>query len=391
MVCITYLLELFVQPLFELGSYRFEWPYICSLVLLITLVVKRKHSEYRPVVRSLFMFFLWCVILLFMGIIRYSENLVLVGALHLIRMATLFVPFMWLLISLDSESRESFYFVLRKYLFVSLIALLVMGFLQGGINNSATFSTVGVGKNSLSYTIVCIQLLFSLYENNNHVKRPYNPFVWQSLCILICLFTKSGTGVAFSLFILAWYLLKSLKINIYGKIIVVMLITSLGFAFLSVDNLVSIFDALNIKKLSDFFYEYKYSGGESLGRTTDVRLRVQEDVLKDFDFDMALGRFYYYYFSTHGYTAHQLFLQILYDTGIVGVLLFLRYCYTCVKYSGVKVAVILIFLYSFIEVFLIQYLSLIVLALLITYNVNQKKGDKNENCDSGSVRFGKQL
>ncbi|MBO6193566.1 MAG: hypothetical protein J6O00_05245 [Clostridiales bacterium] len=378
-------MELFVEPLFEVASYRFEWPYICCSILFVALLITRKNYEFKGVAKSFIIFVVWCLALLGVGTMRFRFDLVLVGLAHTMRMIVLFVPFLWILLSLTPYSRRTFYGVLRKYLLISLIAMFIMALFEGGISNTKTFRTVGVGKNSLGYTIVCIQILFSVYENKMLRVKPFHPCFWQTLCVLLCIFSKSGTAVAFSLFVLAWYMLKTVRTNVVGKGIIIVFVLLMGMCFLNVDVLIDLFKSLHVNKLSDFFYAFKYGGGETLGDTTDVRLKVQGDVLRDFNLDMALGRFYYYYFASHGFTAHQLYLQILYDTGIVGILLFANFSYKCVKCSSAKVAVVMIFLYSFVEVFLIQYASLIILALLVAYNSDEQSGNKYENSTSSAL------
>ena len=383
---LSFFLEiLFAVPL-NIGAFRFEWPYFsCILLVILMITSNRSNSEKRMIKKPLYTFFIWCIVLVFFSFFRFTSEIYIVGIAHTIRMILLFSPYIWFVFRSNKASRFSFYRTFRVYIFVILIILLGMTISAGGIYNEHSFGTNGVGKNSLGYTIVCISLLLSTYENKEIVEKPIRPFIWLPICILLCIFTKSGTAVIFILTITLWFILKSNKLSKMQNSFIIIVFALLIIPFFNLDFFIEIFDKLHVYKITEFLQGIRDSGGTSLGNNNDVRLDVQKSVFRDFNFDMAVGRVYCYFLAYHKYTAHHLYFQLLYDTGIIGFTLFIIFVFKNIKLSYYKIPIILIFAYSCIEVFLIQYTSLLILGLIIVALPPTTKNDDDNTLTYGSM------
>lgn len=374
-ICLSFAMEILFYAPFTIGSFRFEWPYFSCILLFATIIIKRdKSTEKNRLKKCLYLFFLWCMILCLFSLFRFSSSIYIVGIAHTVRMMVLFLPYIWFVFYSDESKRILFYRTFRIYIFFTLVILLMLSLAAGGIYNKHSFGTAGVGKNSLGYTIVCLSLVLAVYENKTIVDKPVKPYVWLPLCILLCVFTKSGTAVIFILAISVWYFIRSNKLSKFQNTIILIIFCIIIIPFLNIDYFIQLFDRLHVYKITEFLQGIKDSGGTSFGHNNDVRIEVQISGFRDFNLNMAMGSIYGYFLAFHGYTAHQLYLQILYDTGILGIVLFIRFCIENFKTSKFKIPVLLILAYSCIEVFLIQYTSLIVLALVTGY-ISPKNND----------------
>lgn len=365
-ICVSVLLEAFLTVPFMVGSFKFEWPYFVSCLLLIDVFIQKNERKFDSICNSLYRFFGWCFFLLILAFFRFQSSLLFTGVAHTGRMVLMFSVFIWILNAIDDNARMHLYRVFRIYSIIFCLILFFQGIKSGGIANISSFASVGINKNSLGYSVVCISLFFCAFETKDNVRKCIPVYIWWPICFCVCLFTKSGTAVAFSLVVAAITLYKRLNVKPVLKILITIFVLIVALMFVNIDFLISLFEKLSVEKLSTFLHSFKYGGGTTLGSTTDLRISTQLGVLQEFNLDMAFGRFYYYYFAIYGYTAHSLYLQLLYDIGILGLFLFIRFCFLNVKHSENKLEILAMLAYSLIEVFLIQYTSLIVLAILVT-------------------------
>jgi hypothetical protein len=366
LVVIFVFLQIFFSPPFNIAGFQFEWSFFASMFIIINIVFHSRKFRKDKVFLSLIIFIFYSLILSVISFLRFDTRLAFVGFAHLTRAILLFIPFIWIIAVINKDEQLKLVRLLRIIIYTSLFVLFVLILKDGYLFNDLRLETLGLGKNSLGYTLVCFLLFFMKYENYRYVKKPAPKIIWISMILISILATKSGTAIIFALLIFIYTVIFSKDIKMTQKIIgiILLVIVFLSLIF-HIDSMIEMLDKMRLYKVRDFLYSIVKSQGGSIDTSNQSRLEVQLRLLSEFDFSMAIGRFYYYYFAKHGYTAHQQYLQILYDTGVIGIGLFLRFVGNSIKQAKFKFPVILVFLYSFIENFLIQFIGLVILALLI--------------------------
>ena len=361
---ILMLLDIFFSVPFTFAGFRFEWAFFLIPFILIDMISKKKKNRTFSAPAAWWLFIGFCTVLAVLSFLRFEPDFAFVGFAHFGRMILLFLPFIWIIDYLDNEERREFLAIFRVAVIIAVIWLLVPAIQDDFAATGDRYRTEGVGKNSLGYTIVLFQLFFFCFEKKEYTKRPIPFYIWFPICAFLAFVTKSGTAITFTGALLVICLLLNEKLSLAIKML--LLIVFLFTVFIAVSNpvqTIAFFDELKIKKISDLLKSLFYEN--SLDRNNQARFDVQILVFQQFDLKIALGRFYYIYFAEYGATAHQQYFQILYDTGIIGLALFLNFAIKCIREGGYKVAVVTLFMYSFIENFLVQYVSLITLALFV--------------------------
>ncbi|MGD6991121.1 hypothetical protein [Sutcliffiella horikoshii] len=375
-VVIIMLFSFFVDS-FVVAGFELEWSFF-ALPFIIFGLLSTKRKKKLPI-NSLYFFILFCVFLLLFAIIRYPFDQVFVGIAHFIRFLSLILTLIWLITCNTSEDIKEFYGKYRVVAFIILFLLLLGTFLKLDFliffDDYGRINTVNIQKNSLGYALVCFAIIFSEFENKKYVKKPVSWIIWAPICIFLVNRTGSYTASIFILLVVTLLILKLPNIKRQTKFFILLgLILSSLVLIIDYNLLANLLNTFGLSGINEFILSVKQNS--LLNSTESVRFKTQLGVLDDFSIEMALGSYYYYYFSIHGYTAHNLYLQILYDTGIIGLFLFLFFCYKILMVSKHKFAILIILLYSLIEVFLMQYGSLIALGLLIRFSNNKMLNDK---------------
>lgn len=372
-------LQIFVSSPFIISEFKLEWGFFAVIPIILNVILKSRYKKKKTSLNWLAFFILYCLILALFSFLRFDISMALVGFLHYLRMVILFLPFIWIVGMISNYEKEKLLFIIRRTIIISSVILILMTLLGGFLASGKPLATQGLVKNSLGYTIVCFTLFFLKFENPDYTKKTIPKIIWFSVFLFIVYATKSGTAFLFMLIIAVVMICLNSKLKIPIRLI---LILCMFLVFLMVpyyiNNLLSWLGSIKLFKIKDFLYAIVYGHNGSLDSSNQLRLEVQLQILKDFDYKMALGNYYYYYFADKGYTAHQQYLQLLYDTGVIGLTLFMSFVVKSIKKSSLKIPVVLIFMYSFIENFLVQFIGLIILACLVV-DIQGKEVDSNES------------
>ena len=362
------ILQIFFGSPLTIFGFQFEWAFFASLIIIVDILLCSRKFKKKKGLAYLILFLFYCAILGLVSFVRFDSVLAFTGFAHLIRSILLFIPFVWIVNVINDIEKVKLLHVIRNVIIISSFLLVVLIIINGNMLSGVPFATMGISnKNSLGYTVICFALFLSKYENKNYIKRPISKIIWIAVLFLIVFGTKSGTAFIFILLVVLNDFLSTRDIVIVKRILMFFCLFILSILVIyNLDSLIDFLDKIKLYKIRDFLYAIINSRTGTLDTSNQLRFEVQLKVLSEFNLDMAIGRFYYYYFAKHGYTAHQQYLQILYDTGVLGISLFLGFVFSVINESKAKVPVILIFLYSFIENFLIQFIGLIILGILIT-------------------------
>lgn len=365
-VVLLVILQIFFPAPFHIAGFQFEWAFFSSFLIIIDIVFYSRKLKIDKLFQSLVLFLFYTLMLSFFSFLRFQFNMVFIGFVHLIRSILLFIPYIWIISVISENEKVMLVRSLRNAIYLTILILITIVIKDGYLFNDFRLETVGLGKNSLGYTLICFSLFLLKYENVYYIKRPLPILLFLSLITVPIVATKSGTSIIFLLLLFIYTIIFSNNIKIIAKIIGSLLLLLLFFSIMfNVDAVIELLGDLRLYKIKDFLESIIKYEDKNLDTSNQLRLDVQQEILLEFDLNMALGRYYYYYFASHGYTAHQQYLQMLYDTGIIGLGLFLNFIRHSIKRAKFKFPVILIFLYSFLENFLIQFIGLIILALLI--------------------------
>lgn len=369
------ILQMFFSSPFKVFGFQFEWAFFLTAIVLLDSIFKSRRFKKQKSLTFLALFLFYSIILGLISFFRFNFDLAFIGFTHLIRAILLFVPFFWILSGINDIEKTKMLIIIRYVIIISSIVLTLLIIIEGNLYSGVPFKTLGISnKNSLGYTVICFALFLSKYENKDYIKRPIPKIVWMSVLFFIVYATKSGTAFIFMLFVILYNILILNDVRIIIKILVAgSLLVLIILLVNDVDGIIYYLDKIKMYKIKDFLYALNFGQNSKLDTSNYSRFQVQLNSLSEFDIDMAIGRFYYYYFAIHGYTAHQQYIQILYDTGVLGISLFIGFIISIINQSRIKMPVILIFLYSFIENFLIQFIGLIILALLII-EIPQREG-----------------
>jgi hypothetical protein len=378
-IILLLVLTLFI-PYIKFNEFKIEWHIIFLIFILMDLgllIIEKKKIKLDTVSIGIIIFYIYNLLLFCINMYGMDKEF-LIGFMHFGRASIMLLYYFWIINTFDQVMINELISKIIKILFIFAIIinidyLFFQKFISFYGRDSLEF--INYGKNMLGYISV-LSLLFVIKNVKKRIKKIIIVILFGHIIIL----TNSDAAILALLVIIIYNLFiikkaKKIEIQILYKLLILILI------------LISlVYFGNRIIKTDVFINLYKFfktTLNKGISKSTEsVRFDVQTYFLRNPNWNPTIGNYYYAFFSKFKYTMHNQFAQMLNDTGIIGLSIFIYLVYSMFSKISTKYYefFIIIFMYSFIENFFFQYIPLLLLFILINIQDTESKYIK-ENYD----------
>lgn len=356
---------------YNIGNNKLEWFLVFDLVIIIDIFINRlkiKKRSKNPIINYMIIFVFYNVVLIIISIF-VSRNNFIVGIMHLGRVIGLFVFYVWINYTFDSSNLAKFIknFLISLYVFgMYFIAdlMLIHKFsyytLYGLFSPRLEFGNLKT--NLLAYILVVFIIFIQTFE-----KKLFRKSVFILIFIFLIVQTVSKMAI---LALVIYFTLKLFTIEIKKKHIkLIVIFYTIAILFIIVilfgEKILEYNMFYRIKEIIDILL----SGGSMLDTSEMERISIQGKFLNDNEWNPIIGYYYYYFFANNSVTLHNFYIELLYDTGIIGLTIFMKLIYEFhKKITNKKIFILLIIIiYNLTENYFFYFVPLILFYIMLEY------------------------
>jgi O-antigen ligase len=329
---ITFLVSFILFSKFVGGSFHINIGALIILLVVLSLIemFENKVQIDRHLNKYIFLILLFILLLLMsllysnapnsglnkIGILLLNVFIGLISAKHVVKHVKLF---------LTSNVFFLIIFFLYYFLFFGSFSFLAQNidtFDRLELGNESAFTAIGASR-YVGFGILNIICLFELYELkfkskslliSYFVKSIYYITIATACLIMVFLGSKGPIFSLIGVYFLYILFIKKIKIKIFIIILIIFFVTT------NIEYILKYFDS----SLGNYIYNRYFSPGVYQDRPNLINIALKNINPYSFLFGKGTGNYgYLYYKSDVDFYPHNIFIEVLYENGLIGLLLLL--------------------------------------------------------------------